>query len=167
MQLCNSFFESHKGSRAYLKPCKESPVYSFQFWYSGEHLEAILRVAFGVQRKKNFKCPYLKIAFSTWVSFIQNREELYKTEKKKLQLVMMPGQKSRAWWSGNSQSNKVSLKLYFCQFSLKGIDLEKSVSKNIEPSKWIWVWTMMTKWCFDAFTTHHLHTFCFCHNNRN
>ena len=37
-----------------------------------EPLEAILRGPFGVQRKKNFKCPYLKIAFSTKMSFTQN-----------------------------------------------------------------------------------------------
>ena len=30
-----SFFEPHRGTRAYLMPCDESPVYSLPFLYSG------------------------------------------------------------------------------------------------------------------------------------
>ena len=53
-------------------PCEESPVYSSILIFRSGHLEAILRGVFRVQRKKNFKCPYLKIAFSTKMSFTQN-----------------------------------------------------------------------------------------------
>ena len=45
------------------------------FDIQSDPLEAILRGAFGVQREK-IKYPYLKIAFSTLMRFIQNREEL-------------------------------------------------------------------------------------------
>ena len=51
--------------------CEESPVNSNQespLIFRSEPVEAILRGAFGVQRK-NLKCPYLRIAFSTQMTF--------------------------------------------------------------------------------------------------
>ena len=44
--------------------------------FRSDHLEAILKAVFLVQRQKTFKPPYLKITFSTYVGNSQNTAEM-------------------------------------------------------------------------------------------
>ena len=72
-----SFFEPHRG----LKPsscivrnllCIRSD-FDIQVWASRSSSKG----GFWCPKKKNFKCPYLKIAFSTKMSFTQNTADLW------------------------------------------------------------------------------------------
>ena len=85
-------------------------------------------------------------------------------------------EKLRLWWNlakkavygeaATASQTKLASNLILANFLSKGVDFGRSGSKNIEAYTRVWVKTMLTKWCFDAFATHHPLTVLICHNSR-